>query len=101
MDHPPVPAWALAECKPIEMIAIIGKPNPDRPGSEIVKAFVTINPEYPYDGDQDSLKEEIIRFAREKLAPYEVPKIIEIRDELPLTAVGKIDKKQLRKEEER
>ncbi len=90
----------LAECKPVEMIAIIGKPNPDRPGSEIVKAFVTINPEYSYDGHQDSIKEEIIGFAREKLSPYEVPKIIEIRDELPLTAVGKIDKKQLRKSEE-
>jgi non-ribosomal peptide synthetase component E (peptide arylation enzyme) len=31
--------------------------------------------------------------AGEKLAPYEVPKVIEFRKELPLTAVGKVDKK--------
>ena len=36
--------------------------------------------------------------AKEKLAPYEVPKTIEIRQELPLTTVGKVDKKVLRKE---
>jgi len=42
------------------------------------------------------LKEGIKAFAKEKVAPYEVPKIIEIIEELPLTAVGKIDKKVLR-----
>jgi long-chain acyl-CoA synthetase len=36
--------------------------------------------------------------AIEKLAPYEVPKIIEFRKELPLTMAGKIDKKLLRAE---
>ncbi|GAG87789.1 unnamed protein product, partial [marine sediment metagenome] len=35
---------------------------------------------------------------KEKCAPYEVPKIIEISEELPLTVVGKVDKKRLRKE---
>ena len=34
---------------------------------------------------------------KDKLAPYEVPKIIELREELPLTLVGKVDKKLLRK----
>jgi long-chain acyl-CoA synthetase len=38
-----------------------------------------------------------VRFAKEKLAPYEVPKEIEFLEALPLTTVGKIDKKQLRK----
>jgi non-ribosomal peptide synthetase component E (peptide arylation enzyme) len=36
-------------------------------------------------------------FAKEKLTPYEVPKVIEFMDALPLTAVGKLDKKKLRK----
>jgi non-ribosomal peptide synthetase component E (peptide arylation enzyme) len=36
--------------------------------------------------------------AHEKLTPCEVPKVIEIREELPLAAVGKVDKKILRKE---
>ena len=44
------------------------------------------------------LKADILRMARERLAPYEVPKYIDIRKELPLTVLSKIDKKVLRKE---
>ena len=89
---------ALCEHPAIEMVALIGIPNPDRPGSELVKALVTIMPGYDFGGDEDALKADILKVAREKLSPYEVPKLIEIREELPLTAVGKIDKKILRKE---
>jgi long-chain acyl-CoA synthetase len=81
----------------IEMIAIVGMPNPERPGSELVKAFVMLSNEYQ-DKDKKEIEKDILRFAREKLAPYEVPKIIEIRKELPLTSVGKLNKKVLRAE---
>jgi long-chain acyl-CoA synthetase len=81
----------------IGTMAIIGVPNPDRPGSEIVNAHIQLDPDYEYDGNEDALKESIIAFAKEKCAPYEVPKKIHIIDELPLTAVGKVDKKLLRK----
>ncbi len=80
----------------IGMIALIGIPNPDRPGSEIVKAFIQLDPDYEYDGNEEALKEDIIKFAKDNCAPYEVPKIIEIQEELELTTVGKIDKKVLR-----
>ncbi len=80
----------------IDMIATIGVPNPERPGSEIVKAFVQLNPEYA-SRDKDALAEDITKFAKDKLTPYEVPKVIEFMDALPLTAVGKLDKKRLRK----
>jgi long-chain acyl-CoA synthetase len=80
----------------IEMVATIGVPNPDRPGSEIVKAFIQISPDYKYDGDEETLKNEIFAFAKENCSPYEVPKIIEFTEELPLTTVGKVDKKILR-----
>ena len=66
------------------------------PLPELVKAFVQLDPEYNFDGDKDALQKDIIAFAKEKCSPYEVPKIIEIIDELPLTPVGKIDKKVLR-----
>lgn len=82
----------------INICAVIGSNNPERPGSELVKAYVILNPGYPAMGDMDVLKKAIVDFAREKLAPYEAPKILEIRKELPLTSVGKIDKKALRKE---
>ena len=82
----------------INVCAIIGGNNPERSGSELVKAYVILNPGYLVTGDMEVLKKAIIDFAKEKLAPYEVPKILEIRKELPLTNVGKIDKKVLRKE---
>ena len=87
----------LSEHPAIDMIATVGVDNPDRPGSEIVKAYVQLVPEYA-GKDRKELEADIITFAKEKLAAYEVPKVIEFRDELPLTAVGKLDKKVLRKE---
>jgi long-chain acyl-CoA synthetase len=86
----------LSEHPAIGMLAIIGVPNPERPGSEFVEAYVTPAPGWQFNGDEAAMKEDILKFAREKLAPYEVPKKIEIVKELPLTAVGKIDKKKLR-----
>jgi non-ribosomal peptide synthetase component E (peptide arylation enzyme) len=38
----------------------------------------------------------IVRFAKENCSPYEAPKIIEFIEQMPLTVVGKIDKKALR-----
>jgi long-chain acyl-CoA synthetase len=87
---------ALSKHPAIGMLALIGMDNPQRPGSEIVKAYVQLEPLYNYDGDEKALKEDIIKFAKEKCSPYEVPKVIEIINEMPLTAVGKIDKKVLR-----
>lgn len=82
----------------IEMVALIGVPNPEIPGSELVKAFVVIREGYDYGGDEKTLKEDITAFAKKHLSPYEVPKTIEFRKELPLTTIGKIDKKVLRAE---
>ena len=87
----------LTEHPAIGTIATIGIPNPDRPGSEIVKAYIQLDPKYDYDGNEEALKADITKFAKENCAPYEVPKLIEFSEELPLTAVGKIDKKLLRK----
>ena len=81
----------------IGMVATIGVDNPERPGSEIVKAIIQLDADYSYDGNEDALKSDITAFAKEKCSPYEVPKLIEIIEELPLTAVGKVDKKSLRK----
>jgi len=87
---------ALSKHPAIGMLALIGEDNPERPGSEIVKAYIQLDPAFNFDGNEEALKEDIKVFAKEKIAPYEVPKIIEIIEEMPLTAVGKIDKKVLR-----
>jgi long-chain acyl-CoA synthetase len=44
-------------------------------------------------------EQDIINFCRDKLAPYKVPKLVEFRDELPKTLVGKILRRALREEE--
>ena len=66
---------------------------PDDYRGETVKAFVVAKPGETVTG------EEIIEFCREKLAAYKAPKIVEFRDELPKSAVGKILRKVLRAEE--
>jgi len=79
----------------VGMCALIGLPNPDRPDSEIVKLFVQKSEAYR-DMPNETVEVELVRFAREKLAPYKVPKIIEFMDIMPMTSVGKLDKKLLR-----
>jgi long-chain acyl-CoA synthetase len=73
--------------------AVIGVPDPYR--GETVKAFIVLKPEYR----GKVTAEEIIKFCRERLAAYKVPRIIEFRDELPKSLVGKILRRVLKEEE--
>ncbi len=66
---------------------------PDEYRGETVKAFIV-----PKDGEMIS-EEEIVAFCKEKLVAYKVPKIVEFRESLPESAVGKILRKALREEE--
>lgn len=86
----------LSKHPAIDQCAIVGISNPDRPGSELVKLVVVKSGSYLSEPDE-AVKKEIITFAREKYAPYKVPKVIEFLESMPLTPVGKIDKKALRK----
>jgi long-chain acyl-CoA synthetase len=87
----------LAGHPAVDTIAIVGVPNPERPGSEIVVAALTLVPGKK-GGSGKSIEGELAAFAKKKLAPYERPKKFVVRDELPLTSVGKVDKKALRQE---
>ncbi len=80
----------------IELVAIIGLIDPDRPGSEIVKAVVQLK-----EGIEptESIKETLKKYASEHLSKYENPRVWDFREELPLTLVGKILKRALREEE--
>jgi long-chain acyl-CoA synthetase len=84
----------LVEHPDIAMAATIGLPDPKRPGSEIVASAVVLKP-----GRQKSeeLKTEITSYLQSRLAPYKVPRRIEFVDQLPVSNVGKILKKDLRK----
>ena len=77
--------------------ALIGSPDVKRPGSEVVNLYVQLTPEAKQ-SDPDRIRRDIIDFCRADMAAYKVPKIIHLVDAIPLTAVGKIDKKALRNE---
>ncbi len=85
----------LMEHPDVDMAATIGLPDPNRPGSEIVATAVVLKADVAVN---DDTREKIIAYMREKVAPYKVPKHIEFRDELPLSAVGKVLKRQLREQ---
>ena len=85
----------LYEHPGVEFCAIVGLANPDRPGSEIVKAVIQRS-ETGRQKDEQDLKADIDAFCRKNMAPYKVPKVVEFIDAIPLTAVGKVDKKALR-----
>ncbi len=69
--------------------AAIGIPN-ERSG-ETVKLYVVKN-------DKSVTADDIMRYCRENLTGYKVPKEIEFRDDLPKTNVGKILRRALRED---
>jgi len=81
----------VAEHPLVENCAVIGVPN--EKSGEAVKLFIVT---------QDaSLTEGVIRaYCKEHLTGYKMPRHIEFRDELPMTPVGKILRRELKDEEE-
>lgn len=72
-------------------VNVIGVPDAYR--GEAPKAFIRLKP------GQTCTKAEMMRHLSEKLAKIELPAAIEFRDELPKTMIGKLSKKDLKKEE--
>jgi long-chain acyl-CoA synthetase len=83
----------LFEYEAIENAAVIGLPDPERAGNEIVKAFIVLKDGYH---ETDEMKAEIKEFMRKNVAPYKVPRQIDFRKELPETLVGKVLRKDLK-----
>lgn len=64
--------------------------------SENIKAFIVLREEY-----KDNVKEqEIIDWAKENIAAYMYPRIVEFVDSLPKSPAGKVLKRRLRENEE-
>ena len=78
----------LAADPSVSMVAVIGVPDPK--WGEAVKAFVVPRPGATPD------TEALIASVKQRKGPHHAPKSIEVVDQLPLTKVGKIDKKVLR-----
>jgi long-chain acyl-CoA synthetase len=80
----------LYEHPAVKLCAVIGKPSPVV--GEIPKAFIVLK-----DGAQAS-EAEIIEFVKEKVAPYKVVREVEFRQELPISAAGKVLRRKLQEE---
>ncbi|TBH20675.1 long-chain-fatty-acid--CoA ligase [Thermus thermamylovorans] len=76
----------------VQEAAVVGVPDPYR--GETVAAFVVLKEEHR--GKVG--KEDLVAFCRENLAAYKVPRILEFRESLPKTSVGKILRRELRDE---
>ena len=85
----------LYEHPAIEVCAVVGVPNPDRPGSELVRLVVQKSVSHK-DRSDDVVREEILAFCAENMGKYKVPKIVDFFGEIPLTQAGKVDRKILR-----
>jgi long-chain acyl-CoA synthetase len=77
---------AVAEC------AVVGIPDEYR--GQTVKAYVALR------ADGKLSEDELIEFLQDKLSKIEMPKMVEFREDLPKSAIGKILKKVLLEEEE-
>jgi len=85
----------LKELPFVELSAIIGEPDAQRPGNDIVTLHLQLSAQGKA-RDRADVEAEVIEFCRENMAAYKVPKKICFHEALPLTPVGKLDKKALR-----
>jgi long-chain acyl-CoA synthetase len=77
----------ISLCGGVVECAAVGVP--DEKQGEAIKVFVVKN-------DPILTEEEVMKYCRQNLTGYKVPKYIEFRDELPKTNVGKILRRELR-----
>ncbi len=77
----------------IQQACVVGVPDPRR--GETVKAFVILNEDY----EGKVTETEIIEWAKENMAAYKYPRMVEFRDQFPVTSSGKILWRKLQEEE--
>jgi long-chain acyl-CoA synthetase len=83
----------LYEHPAVKLCAVVGKPSLGV--GEIPKAFIILKEEATTTGS------EIIDFVKEKVAPYKAVREVEFRRELPISAAGKVLRRELQEEEKR
>lgn len=76
----------------VAMVAVVGVPDPVR--TEVVKAWIVLKPDRQ---PSEALAQELQEFVRKRLAAHEYPRLVTFTDALPMTATGKIVRRELRK----
>jgi long-chain acyl-CoA synthetase len=78
----------------VEMVAVVGVEDAYR--GEAVKAFVVLKQEHR----QRTSVTELLSFCQERLMPYKVPRLLEFKEALPISAAGKMLRRLLREAKE-
>ncbi len=81
----------LYEHPKVKEVVVAGVPHSYR--GETTKAYIVLK------SDMEATEEEFISFCRTKMAAFKVPHLVEFRNELPRTIVGKVLRRQLVEEE--
>ncbi len=71
----------------VSLVAVVGVPHESH--GEEIKAYVIRN------ADDSTTEDELMVWAKEQMAGYKYPRMIEFRDSLPMTSTGKILKREL------
>ncbi|MGB3273206.1 MAG: acyl-CoA synthetase [Xanthobacteraceae bacterium] len=75
----------------VAMAAVVGVPDPIR--TEAVKAWIVLRPGFT---GSETLARDIQDFVKVKLAAHEYPRLVQFADSLPMTATGKVLRRELR-----
>ena len=75
----------------VAMSAVVGIPDPIR--TESIKAWIVLRPGF---APHDALAREIQEFVKVQLAAHEYPRIVQFVESLPMTATGKVLRRELR-----
>ena len=79
---------ALLEHPAVALAAVVGRPD-EQHGEEVV-AFVALR------NGSETTADELVAFAKERIGGYKYPREVRIVPDVPLTPVGKVDRKALR-----
>lgn len=71
----------------VEECIVLGVPDEYR--GQTVKAFIKLR------AGEKLTKDDLVKFLKDKLSPIEMPKLVEFRDSLPKTMIGKLSRKML------
>ncbi|MFX1348505.1 MAG: AMP-binding protein [Promethearchaeota archaeon] len=77
----------------INEVGIIGVPDPE--AGQNIKAFISLKPNY----QGKVTNEDLLNWCKDNISPFKYPRIIEIVPELPKSVIGKILKRELRKQD--
>ncbi|WP_329047381.1 long-chain fatty acid--CoA ligase [Amycolatopsis sp. NBC_01488] len=72
----------------VSLVAVVGVPHPSH--GEEVKAFVIRKP------DATLTEADLVAWCKQNMAGYKYPRVVEFRDEFPMTSTGKVLKRELR-----